>query len=93
VAEVAAMRPRQLAIGIGLAVVILGCGRVDKSESATLSVSVAASLQNAMVELAPAYEQSHPGIKLTFNFGGSARGAADRARRSGDVFLSAAPKP
>jgi molybdate transport system substrate-binding protein len=79
---------------IGLAVLsaasMSGCSR----PGATLTVSVAASLQDAMAELKPIYERSHPGVKLTFNFGGS--GMLEQQIESGapvDVLLSAAPKP
>ena len=84
----AALRP---AIAL-LALAIASCGRPDGPM--TLTVSVAASLQNAMNELAPLYERSQPGVKLIFNFGGS--GALAQQIESGapaDVFLSAAPKP
>jgi molybdate transport system substrate-binding protein len=63
-------------------------------EPATLTISVAASLQNAMAELAPIFERSHPAAKLTFNYGGS--GALEQQIESGapvDAFISAAPKP
>ena len=60
----------------------------------TLTVSIAASLQNAMVELAPAFERSHPGVKLVFNFGASGTLAQQIERGApADVFVSAAPKP
>jgi molybdate transport system substrate-binding protein len=72
---------------------IAGCSRAGSRET-VLTVCVAASLQNAMLELAPLFEQSHPGTKLTFNFGGS--GTLEQQIEHGapaDVFLSAASKP
>jgi molybdate transport system substrate-binding protein len=54
---------------------------------------VAASLQDAMQRLGPAYEQAHPGTKVSFNFGGS--GTLEQQIEQGapaDVFLSAASK-
>jgi molybdate transport system substrate-binding protein len=73
---------------------LAACGSAEKRETATLSVLVAASLQNAMVEIQPVFEKSEPGIKLTYNFGGS--GTLQQQIEHGapaDVFFSAAPKP
>jgi molybdate transport system substrate-binding protein len=70
------------------------CTRSGNQDRETLTVSVAASLQDAMKELAPIYERSHQGVKLNFNFGAS--GALEQQIESGapvDVFFSAAPKP
>jgi molybdate transport system substrate-binding protein len=83
-------------IGITLlaGAMIGGCNRPGSGESITLTVSVAASLQNAMEELAPVFERSQPRAKLNFNFGGS--GTLEQQIERGapaDVFLSAAPKP
>ncbi len=75
-----------------LAAVLFGCGGSDKRN--TLTVSVAASLQNAMAEIAPVFERSHSGIKLSFNFAGS--GTLEQQVERGapvDVFFPAAPKP
>jgi molybdate transport system substrate-binding protein len=72
------------------AALLVGCAR---PESSTLTVSVAASLQDAMQRLGPAYEQAHPGTKVSFNFGGS--GTLEQQIEQGapaDVFLSAASK-
>jgi len=69
-----------------------GCGTARNN--APLTISVAASLQNAMQEIAPLWERSHAGPKLTFNFGGS--GTLAQQIENGapvDIFLSAAPKP
>ena len=69
-----------------------GCART--AANGTLTVSVAASLQNAMAEIAPSFEQSHHGVRLVFNFGGS--GALEQQIENGapaDVFFSAAPQP
>jgi molybdate transport system substrate-binding protein len=60
----------------------------------TLTVSVAASLQNSMAELTPLYEAAHVGVKLAFNYGGS--GMLEQQIENGapaDVFISAAPGP
>jgi molybdate transport system substrate-binding protein len=69
-------------------VITLGCSR---PETSTLTISVAASLQDAMRELGPAFERSHAPAKVTFNFGGS--GTLEQQIEHGapvDVFLSAA---
>jgi molybdate transport system substrate-binding protein len=89
------MKPSLATIGIALLVVAVVncCGRPSLSESQTLTVSVAASLQNAMGELAPVYERSQPGIKVIFNFGGS--GTLEQQIERGapaDAFLAASPK-
>jgi molybdate transport system substrate-binding protein len=72
-------------------VVVGACSRTNPS---ALTVSVAASLQDAMQQLGPAFEQSHPGSKVSFNFGGS--GTLEQQIEHGapvDVFLSAASEP
>jgi molybdate transport system substrate-binding protein len=75
-----------------LAVVCLtACTRPEPS---AITVSVAASLQDAIQQIAPAFEQSHAGTKVTFNFGGSGTLAQQIEHGApADVFLSAAPKP
>lgn len=60
----------------------------------TLTVSVAASLQNAIKQLTPIYQAAHPGVTLAFNYGGS--GTLEQQIENGapaDVFISAAPGP
>ena len=88
------MRNRLIGVMLLAAAITVGCSRSGAREGATLTVSVAASLQNAMAEIAPAYERSQRGVRLVFNFGGS--GALEQQIERGapaDVFLSAAPKP
>jgi molybdate transport system substrate-binding protein len=83
-----------LVVAFGTGIIAGGCSKRGNPEAEPLTVSVAASLQNAMVELKPLYEQAQPGAKLAFNFGGS--GTLERQIERGapsDVFLSAAPKP
>jgi molybdate transport system substrate-binding protein len=66
---------------------LAGCAR---PQLPTLTVSVAASLQNAAAEVAAAYHDAN----VEFNFGAS--GALARQIVNGapvDIFLSAAPKP
>ena len=60
----------------------------------TLTISVAASLERAMQEIAPAFEKLNPQVKIRLNFGGS--GALARQIEQGapaDVLIAAAPKP
>ena len=71
--------------------ILAGCG--GRRET-TLTVSAAASLQDALGQVADAYRARHPGTKIDFNFGGS--GALAQQIEDGapvDVFLSAAPGP
>ena len=70
-----------------------GGGNVEKSESVELHVSAAASLTNAMNELAELYAKDNPNVKIIFNFGSS--GALQQAIENGgetDLFFSAAQK-
>jgi molybdate transport system substrate-binding protein len=71
------------------------CGRnADLRERATLTASVAASLQNAMEALAPEFERLRPEVRLNFNFGGSGTLAQQIEHGApADAFISAAPKP
>ena len=67
--------------------------RVPDSKPIELHVAAAASLTDAMKELAKAYKAEHPEITLTFNFGSS--GALQQAIENGgetDLFFSAAQK-
>lgn len=78
------------------ALLTLGCG-AEKTNvpppRVELHVAAAASLTDAMKELAEIYQQEHPEIKITFNFGSS--GALQQAIENGgetDLFFSAARK-
>jgi molybdate transport system substrate-binding protein len=72
------------------AILGFGCAR---PETSTLTVSVAASLQDAMEQLGPAFTREHPDVKVSFNFGGS--GTLEQQIEHGapaDAFISAAAK-
>lgn len=78
---------------------LAGCGGNSATAPAAngkpveLRVAAAASLADAMNELAAIYEKEHPNVKLTFNFGSS--GALQQAIENGaqtDLFFSAAQK-
>ncbi len=63
----------------------------DPEETIELTVSAAASLEDAFNEMKPLFEEKHPNIKLLFNFGGS--GSLQKQIIQGapvDVFFSAA---
>jgi molybdate transport system substrate-binding protein len=80
---------------------VAGCGSKLATKQATskkeppvkLTVSVAASLKNALTEIKSQYTQKHPNVTLTINFGGS--GALEQQIEAGapvDVFFSASAK-
>ena len=61
--------------------------------SATLTISAAASLKDAMQQIQQSYTKEKPNVKLTYNFGSS--GALQQQIEQGagvDVFISAATK-
>lgn len=62
-------------------------------QTASLTISAAMSLKDALNELGGLYEQRHPGTKITFNYGGS--GTLQHQIEQGapvDMFFSAAVK-
>ena len=72
---------------------ITGCGGGNVEKNVELHVSAAASLTNAMNELAELYAKENPKVKIVFNFGSS--GALQQAIENGgetDLFFSAAQK-
>ena len=84
-----------LAVMASAALLVTGCGGGGSGDSkpAELHVAAAASLTDAMKEIAGVYEKENPGVKLTFNFGSS--GALQQAIENGgatDLFFSAAQK-
>lgn len=88
------MRCRGAVPGFTLLAILSGCAGPSRTETTELTVSVAASLQNAMRDLAPVFEQTRPQTKLSFNFGGSGTLAQQIEQGApADVFLAAAPKP
>ncbi|MCJ8014640.1 molybdate ABC transporter substrate-binding protein [Paenibacillus sp. KQZ6P-2] len=63
------------------------------TEKVDLTISAAASMTDALNEIAKTYEKAHPNIQLSFNFGGS--GALQKQIEQGapaDLFLSASTK-
>ncbi|WP_195574361.1 molybdate ABC transporter substrate-binding protein [Paenibacillus sp. 1001270B_150601_E10] len=62
----------------------------SKQAQIELTISAAASLQQALAEIQPSFENEHPHIKLQFNYGGS--GSLQRQIEQGapvDLFISA----
>ena len=67
-------------------------GSSGSSRSAELTVSGASSLTEAFTEIGDAFERTHPGITVTFNFGPSDGLAAQIDEGAPvDVFASASP--
>lgn len=80
---------RRLALALLAGLAGCGGGRIE-----TLTVSAAASLQNALAPIAAACQRRHPRMKIEFNFGGSGALAQQIANGAPvDVFVSAAPQP
>ena len=77
-----------------ITLLMTGCGGNEKSAAPVeLHISAAASLTNAMNDLAEIYAKDNPNVKITFNFGSS--GALQQAIENGgetDLFFSAAQK-
>ncbi|MFD0771169.1 molybdate ABC transporter substrate-binding protein [Bacillus sp. CGMCC 1.60114] len=90
---------------VAVVAIVVGCsGKLDtssksnnqkvtgeKKEKVELTISAAASLQDALVELQKTFEKDHSNIKLKFNFGAS--GALQQQIAQGapvDLFFSAA---
>ena len=81
---------------LAMGVIMSGCGGEKKEETkaaapAELHISAAASMTDAMKEIADNYQKKNPNIKLVLNFGSS--GALQRAIEQGapaDIFISAA---
>ncbi len=60
------------------------------AQASEITVSAAASLTNAMRDIAPLFEAAHPGTKVQLNFGASGALLAQIARGApADVFISA----
>lgn len=88
---------RRWFIGLSLSALIAACSAAANNEgepqSVTLTISVAASLQNAMKAIAQLYKNQVPNKKIIYNFGSS--GSLQQQIEQGapvDVFISAAPQ-
>lgn len=88
-------RFRDLLVGLALTsmlVPLTGCGS-DEPEARTLTVFAAASLTGTFTELGKKFEADHPGVKVTFNFGGSSDLVTQiQGGAPADVFASADTK-
>ncbi|PLR76842.1 molybdate ABC transporter substrate-binding protein [Bacillus sp. V3-13] len=80
---------------IFLAIAIAGCSQSeqpdDQEKRTELTISAAASMNDALTEIQEAYEKDHSGVELYFNFGGT--GMLQQQISQGapvDLFLSAA---
>lgn len=83
------MSLRRAAI-VACLVASLGPGVVAGARAAELTVSAAASLQNAFREIGRGFEQAHPGTTVRFNFAGSGPLLAQlRQGAPVDVFATA----
>lgn len=71
-----------------------GTAKDSKKDEISLTVSAAASLNEALTEIKSLYEEEHENVELILNFGGS--GSLQQQIKQGapvDLFLSAAEKP
>ena len=82
-----------LATICAVGLLMTGCGGGAEEKPIELHISAAASLTNAMNDLAKVYATDNPNVKIVFNFGSS--GALQQAIENGgetDLFFSAAQK-
>ncbi|CAN5782610.1 molybdate ABC transporter substrate-binding protein [soil metagenome] len=88
------MKRRQLTfflVGLLSTLLIFACS--SREQPVTITVSAAASLQDALEAIAPQFSTAYPNIAVDYNFGAS--GALQRQIEQGapvDVFFSAATK-
>lgn len=85
-------------IFFSMLLILTGCMQTEKkqdvsgsTEKVELTISAAASLQDALKEIAADFEKKHPNIKITYNYGAS--GALQQQISHGapvDLFFSAA---
>lgn len=77
-----------------LLVLAASIGACHAPRHATLTLSVAASLKNAILEVETVYQRDHAGIDFRNNFGSSGTLALEIEEGAPvDAFLSAAPRP
>src|SRR6267143_500491 len=89
---------REQKVGAVLCLLSLGAFRCSVApaggqEAASITVSAAISLKDALDELGHTYEQRHPDTKVTLNYGSS--GTLQHQIQQGapvDIFISAAEK-
>lgn len=82
---------RKITIGLILILLILSGCSGSKNKKVELTISAAASMQEALTEIKEIYEQENKNVRLFFNFGAS--GALQQQIEQGapvDLFLSAA---
>jgi molybdate transport system substrate-binding protein len=94
------MLPRKmrfgLAVGAVLCAILASAGfelPQAAQQTASITVSAAISLKDALDEIGGTYEHNHPGAQVTFNYGGS--GTLQHQIEQGapvDIFFSAAEK-
>ncbi|MGV8895705.1 MAG: molybdate ABC transporter substrate-binding protein [Rhodoglobus sp.] len=85
---------RVVPVLVAVAVLLSGCAAPASTATTTLSgtvtVSAAASLTNTFGAIADAFTKEHPGVTVTFNFGGSSALAAQIVEGAPvDVFAAA----
>lgn len=85
------MRSTSAALAAALvAAFATGCGGAAPSDTDTVLVFAAASLQGTFTELGKVFEAQNPGTEITFNFAGSSDLVAQLTQGApGDVFASA----
>lgn len=77
----------------GVFAVLITAFGVQAAQASDLTVSAAASLTNAIRDIAPLFEHAHPGTKVRLNFGASGALLQQIAKGAPvDVFASADPE-
>ncbi len=72
---------------------VLARPQLSAEQPVSITVSAAISLKSALDDIGHAYQQAHPGVKITFHYGGS--GTLQHQVEQGapmDLFISATPR-
>ncbi|QEG39608.1 phosphate ABC transporter substrate-binding protein [Roseimaritima ulvae] len=75
------------AMSLLLVLLLAGCGSQTSSESTTVVLTGSSTVAPLMSEIGKRFEQTHPGVRVDVQSGGSSRGVADVRRGLADIGM------